>query len=50
MTARRNFPTDTDGFNFVFGTSHIWLAGGYGSDGTPLSSTEVWCRHNADAQ
>jgi hypothetical protein len=44
MTARRNFPTDTDGFNFVFGTSHIWLAGGYGSDGTPLSSTEVWCR------
>ena len=30
-TARRNFPTDTDG------TSHIWLAGGYASDGiTPL--------------
>jgi hypothetical protein len=44
MTARRNFPTDTDGFNFSFGTSHIWLAGGYGSDGTPLSSMEVWCR------
>jgi len=44
MTARRNFPIDTDGFNFVFGTSHIWLAGGYGSDGTPLSSTEVWCQ------
>jgi Kelch motif len=43
MTARRNFPADTDGFNNVFGTSHIWLAGGYGSDGTPLSSTEVWC-------
>jgi len=43
MTARRNFATDTDGFNFAFGTSHIWLAGGYGSDGTPLSSTEVWC-------
>jgi N-acetylneuraminic acid mutarotase len=44
MTARRNFPTDNDPFNFVFGTSHIWLAGGYGSDGTPLSSTEVWCQ------
>jgi hypothetical protein len=43
MTARRNFPTDTDGFNFAFGTSHIWMAGGYGSDGMPLSSTEVWC-------
>jgi Kelch motif len=44
MTARRNFPTDNDPFNFVFGTSHIWLAGGYGSDGTPLSSTEIWCQ------
>jgi len=43
MTARRNFPTDTDDFNFVFGTSHIWLAGGYGSEGTPLSSMEIWC-------
>ncbi len=43
MTARRNFPTDTTGFNFAFGTSYIWLAGGYGSDGMPLSSTEVWC-------
>jgi len=43
MTALRNFATDTDGCNFAFGTSHIWLAGGYGSDGTPLSSTEVWC-------
>ena len=31
-TARRNFPTDTDG------TTSIWLAGGYASDGiTPLS-------------
>ena len=26
-TARRNFPTDTDG------TDHIWLSGGYDSDG-----------------
>jgi hypothetical protein len=35
--ARRNFPTDTDG------TSHIWLAGGYGSDGvTPLASMEIF--------
>src|SRR5437868_13015563 len=32
MTARRNFPTDTNG------TDHIWLSGGYASDGiTPLS-------------
>ena len=32
-TARRNFPTDTDG------TNNIWLSGGYASDGvTPLSS------------
>ena len=38
MTARRNFPTDTDG------TSRIWLAGGYASDGiTPLSSMEIFC-------
>ncbi len=36
MTARRNFPTDTDG-------SKIWLAGGYASDGvTPLSSMEIF--------
>ena len=35
-TPRRNFPTDTDG------SSIIWLAGGYASDGfTPLDSTEV---------
>jgi hypothetical protein len=33
VTARRNFPTDTDG------ARHIWLAGGYASDGvTPLAS------------
>ena len=44
MTPRRNFPTDNDPFNAVCCTSHIWLAGGYGSDGTPLNSTEVWCQ------
>ena len=38
VTARRNFPTDTDG------TTRIWLAGGYASDGiTPLSSMERFC-------
>jgi plastocyanin len=37
-TARRNFPTDTDG------TCRIWLGGGYASDGiTPLSSFEKFC-------
>ena len=37
MTARRNFPTDTDG------TGRIWLAGGYASDGvTPLASMEIY--------
>jgi len=36
-TARRNFPTDTDG------TTRIWLAGGYASDGiTPLASMEIF--------
>jgi Kelch motif len=35
--ARRNFPTDTNG------TDHIWLAGGYDTDGiTPLSSMEIF--------
>jgi plastocyanin len=39
MTARRNFPTDTNG------TTNIWLSGGYASDNvTPLSSTEVFCQ------
>src|SRR5256886_3670825 len=34
---RRNFPTDTNG------TDHIWLSGGYASDGlTPLSSMEIF--------
>ena len=38
MTARRNFPIDTDG------TTRIWLAGGYASDGiTPLNSMEIFC-------
>jgi len=41
-TARRNFPIDTDA-HVLFGTSHIWLAGGYASDGTPLSSMEIFC-------
>jgi hypothetical protein len=36
-TARRNFPTDTDG------NSRIWLAGGYDSSGiTPLNSMEIF--------
>ena len=36
-TARRNFPTDTDG------TNHIWLAGGYDSNGvTLLASMEIF--------
>jgi plastocyanin len=38
-TPRRNFPTDTDG------TTHIWLSGGYASDGiTPLASMEIFCQ------
>ena len=37
VTARRNFPTDTDG------TSLIWLAGGYDSSGvTLLASMEIF--------
>jgi N-acetylneuraminic acid mutarotase len=36
-TARRNFPTDTDG------TNRIWLSGGYDSSGiTPLASMEIF--------
>src|SRR4029077_18093097 len=42
VTARRNFPTDTDG------TTRIWLGGGYASDGiTPLSSMEIFCAAGA---
>jgi plastocyanin len=37
VTARRNFPTDTDG------TSRIWLAGGYDSTGVPVASMEIFC-------
>ena len=36
-TARRNFPTDTDG------TTRIWLAGGYDSTGVPVASAERFC-------
>ena len=37
ITPRRNFPTDTNG------TNHIWLSGGYASDGiTPLASMEIF--------
>jgi uncharacterized delta-60 repeat protein len=43
VTPRRNFPTDTDGGGVNFGTGRLWLAGGYGSDGTPLSSMEIYC-------
>ena len=35
VTARRNFPTDTDG-------CHIWLAGGYAPT-TPTDSMEIFC-------
>ena len=35
MTARRNFPTDTDG------SSSIWLSGGYDVDTIPLTSMEL---------
>jgi hypothetical protein len=43
VTPRRNFPVDTDVGQIAFGTGHIWLAGGYASDGTPLSSMEIYC-------
>lgn len=44
VTPRRNFPTDTDVGQVAFGTGHIWVAGGYASDGvTPLSSMEIFC-------
>src|SRR5207249_8002893 len=36
MTARRNFPTDTDG------TTRIWLAGGYAPT-APTASMERFC-------
>ncbi len=37
VTARRNFPTDTDG------TTRIWLAGGYDSTGVPTALMEIFC-------
>jgi plastocyanin len=37
VTARRNFPTDTDG------TTRIWLAGGYDNTGVPVASMEIFC-------
>jgi plastocyanin len=38
VTARRNFATDGDG------TTRIWVAGGYGDDGsTPISAMEIFC-------
>src|SRR6266480_2493797 len=40
MTARRNFPTDTDGL------SHIWLAGGY-APSAPTDSMEIFCAAQA---
>jgi hypothetical protein len=43
VTPRRDFPVDTDGGGVSFGTGRVWLAGGYGSDGTPLSSMEIYC-------
>jgi len=37
VTPRRNFPTDTNG------TDHIWLGGGYATDGiTPLNRMEIF--------
>src|SRR5512132_3811144 len=48
VTPRRNFPTDTDG------TTRIWLAGGYTTDGfITLSTMEKFCNaggnSNSDA-
>lgn len=42
VAARRNFAVDSDG-GCGFTSGHIWLAGGYGTDGTPLSSMEIYC-------
>jgi hypothetical protein len=44
ITARRNFAVDSNiGCSGHEGTIHIWLAGGYDSQGTPLSSMELYC-------
>jgi len=37
LTPRRSFAVDGEG------SCYMWLAGGYGSDGTPLSSMEFFC-------
>ena len=42
-SAQRNFPTDTDGAGQLLRHRRVWLAGGYGSDGAPLSSMEIYC-------
>ena len=43
VTARRSSAIGTDSARCLFCTSHIWVAGGYASDGTPLSSMETFC-------
>jgi hypothetical protein len=45
-TARRNFAVDSNNGcpSFESGYGHIWLAGGYATDGTPLSSMEIYCQ------
>ena len=45
LTARRNFAVDSNGgCGGFFGYGHIWLAGGYDANGTPLSSMEIFCQ------
>ena len=45
LTPRRNFAVDSDGgCPYYYCTGHIWLAGGYGSDGAPLRSMEIYCQ------
>src|SRR5204863_4228435 len=36
MTARRNFPADSDG------ASRVWLVGGYDAGGVPLNTMEIF--------
>ena len=43
LMARRSAAIGTDSARCLFCTSHIWVAGGYASDGTPLSSMETFC-------
>ena len=45
LTPRRNFAVASDGgCVYYYCTGHVWLAGGYGSDGTPLRSMEIFCQ------